>query len=122
MSETIAYASAARTATPTAFTLDVSVQSGLIVVIDVTAIVTAPSVVCTIDGVDVGSGKSWNILTSAALTAVTGVTPRVLKIARGITVAANLAVADIVPERIRITMTHGNADSITYSVVVHQLY
>lgn len=122
MSETIAFPLLARTATPTAFTLELSPVAGLIVVIDVTAIVTAPSVVCTIDGVDAASGKFWNILTSAALNAVTGATPRVLKIGRGITVAANLAVADLVPERLRITMTHGNADSITYMVTAHQLY
>lgn len=121
MSEVIAYASAARTATPTAFVLDLSRISGLVVVIDVTAIGAAPSVVPTIDGIDVASGKAWNLLTGAALTAVTGTTPRVLKITPGIPVAANVAASDIVPERIRITMTHGNADSITYSVCAHLL-
>jgi hypothetical protein len=114
------YASLARTATPAAVVLDLSVIRALLVVIDVTAIVTAPSVVVTVDGVD-ASGKFWNLLTSTALTAVTGATPRVLKVGRGITAAANLAAADIVPERVRITMTHGNGDSITYQVTAHLL-
>lgn len=121
MSETVAYPSAARTATPAAAVLDLVRIRALIVVIDVTAIGPAPSVVPTIDAIDVASGKAWNLLTGAALTAITGATPRVLRIAPGITVAANLAAADLVPERIRITMTHGNADSITYTVCVHAL-
>jgi hypothetical protein len=122
MSETIAYASAARTATPTPYVLELSCISGLVVVVDVSAIVTAPSVVVTIDGVDTASGKFWNLLTSTALTAVTGATPRVLRVGRGLTAAANLVANDLVPEKVRITMTHGNGDSITYSVVAHILY
>jgi len=121
VSEYTCYLSAARTATPGARTLDLSRVRGLILVIDVTAIGPAPSVVPTIDGVDVVSGKFWNLLTGAALTAVTGSTPRVLKIMPGITPAANIAVADVLPEQIRLTMTHGNADSITYSVCAHLL-
>lgn len=116
MSETVVYPSAARTATPAAFTLDIHRVRNLLVLIDVTAIGVAPSVVPTIDGVDVATGKLFPILAGAALTAIA---TRVLKVGPGITVAANLSVADIVPERIRITMTHGNADSITYAVTAH---
>jgi hypothetical protein len=94
---------------------------GLVVVIDVTAIVTAPSVVLTIDGVDAVSGKFWNLLTATALTAVTGATPRVLRIGKGLLAAANLTANDLVPEKVRFTMTHGNGDSITYSAVAHIL-
>jgi hypothetical protein len=122
MSETIAYASVARTATPTAYVLELSVITGLVVVIDVTAIGPAPSVVCTLDGVDTVSGKFYNILTATALVAVTGATPRVLRVGRGLLAAANLVANDMVPEKVRITMTHGNADSITYSVCAHLLY
>lgn len=118
MSETVAYPLQARTATPAAFTVDLVRVRALVVVIDVTAIGPAPSVVATVDGVDVASGKAWNLLTSAAFTAVG---TRALKIAPGITVAANLAAAEIVPERVRITMTHGNADSITYVATIHQI-
>jgi hypothetical protein len=118
MSEQTIYGSAARTATPTAFDLDLIAIRGLIVVADVTAIVTAPSVVLTIDGVDVVSGKTWNILTATALTAVS---TRILRIAPGLVASANLTVNDLVPEKVRFTMTHGNGNSITYSVVAHLL-
>lgn len=116
MTETIAYGSSARTVTPAAFTLDIHRVRNLLVFIDVTAIGVAPSVVPTIDGIDAATGKAFPILTGIALTAIG---TRVLKVGPGITVAANLSVADIVPERIRITMTHGNADSITYAVTAH---
>jgi hypothetical protein len=122
MSQITAFPSVARTATPTAYTLDMSCITGLIVVMDVTAIGPAPSVVCTLDGVDTVSGKFWNILTATALVAVTGATPRVLKVARGLLAAANLVANDIVPDKVRISMAHGNADSITYSVTAHILY
>lgn len=121
MSETVAYASAARTATPAAFTLDLVRVRALVVVIDVTAIGPAPSVVPTLDAIDQASGKAYNLLTGTALTAATGSTPRVLRIAPGLVVAANLTANDVVPERIRLTMTHGNADSITYSACLHLL-
>lgn len=121
MSETVAYPSAARTVTPAAFTLDLVRVRALVVVIDVTAIGPAPSVVPSLDAVDVASGKVWNLLTGAALTAVTGSTPRVLRVAPGLVVAANLAANDVVPERIRLTMTHANADSMTYSASLHLL-
>jgi hypothetical protein len=122
MSQQTVYPSLARTATPTAFTLDLSVSSGLVIVVDVTAKGTAPSVVLTVDGVDTASGQFWNLLTSAAIVAVTGSTPLVLRIGRGLPAAANLVANDIVPDRVRIKMTHGNSDSITYSVAAHILY
>lgn len=118
MAEVTVYASAARTATPTAVVLNCQRARGLVVVIDATAVTATPSVVCTLDGFDVLSGKYFNILTAAAVTAVS---TKVLKIAPGITVAANLAVADVVPESVRVLMTHGDADSITYTVSAHLL-
>lgn len=119
MSELVVYPSAARTATPIAVDIDlVAVGRGLLLVVDVTAVGVTPSVVPTIDGVDVASGKTFNLLTGAALTAV--VTRR-LVVAQGITVAANLSAADVLPERVRITMTHGNGITITYSVTAHLL-
>lgn len=107
------YASAARTATPTAVTVPVGRYRALHLIIDVTAIAATPSVVCTIDAYDPVSGKYYNQLTAAAVTA-TGTT--VLKIGRGLTAAANLTANDVLPSTIRITMTHGDADSITYTV------
>lgn len=107
--------SAARTATP-ANTNEYILTGkfrGLIVVVDVTAVTSTPSTVISIQGVDRVSGKTYAILDSAALVA-TGTT--VLRVGAGLTAAANLVANDLVPPFIRIVATHGNANSMTYSV------
>lgn len=111
-------ASAARTATPTAVAQGTAGYRGVHVVIDVTAVTATPSVVPTIDGYDDLSGKWYNLLTGAAITA-TGTT--VLKIYPGIGTVANAAASDILPATWRVVMTHGDADSITYSVAANLL-
>lgn len=108
----VIYASAARTATPTAVTKRVDRWKGCLVLIDVTAIAATPSVVPKIEGV-MSSGAVYVLLTGAAITA-TGQTA--LKVYPGITAAANVAVSDVTPQSIKVTLTHGDADSITYSV------
>lgn len=116
MKTVTAYASAARTATPTAASVPAGRYNFLRVVIDVTAITATPSVVVTIDGLDPVSGKYWNLLTSAAITA-TGTT--VLTVGPGLPVTANVSANQVLPDTLRITMTHGDADSITYTVAAH---
>jgi hypothetical protein len=111
--ETTVYASAARTATPTASTLTAHGRQRLYLVIDVTAGAAGFSVTPTIDGYDSISGKWWTVLTGAAI-AGTGTT--VLKIGPGLTPAANVCVADVLPSAWRVVMTHADAKSITYSV------
>ena len=118
MSTLTVYASAARTATPTAAQFNARAASGLIVVVDATAITATPSVVPTVDGYDPVSGKWFNLLTGAAITAIS---TRVLRIAPGLVAAANLTVNDVVPDLVRVVMTHGDADSITYTVSAHLL-
>lgn len=113
-----AYLSAARTATPTAVELTSERARGMHLVIDVTAITSSPSVVPTIDAYDPLSGKWYNLLTGNAITA-TGTT--VLKIYPGSGTIVNAAASDIIPDAFRVTMTHGNADSITYTVGAHLL-
>lgn len=108
-----AFASAARTATPTPFDGTNYNGRGLHLVIDCTAITSSPSVVFTIQGKDALSGKFYTILASAAIVG-TGTT--VLRVYPGLTVAANLVASDITPRSWRVIATHGNADSITYSV------
>lgn len=111
------FASAARTATPDTqeFELPAGTNYGHFI-IDCTAVTATPSVVFTISGVDRLSGKVYTILASAAITG-TGTT--VLKVGPGLTAAANLVANDILPSVIRITATHGDADSITYSMGAH---
>lgn len=107
------YASAARTATPDTMEFDVPRRRTLTLVIDVTAVTATPSVVFTIQGVDRVSGKTFDVLVSAAITG-TGTT--VLRVNDALTAAANTIAKDAIPPVIRITAVHGDADSITYSV------
>lgn len=110
-------ASVARTATPN--TEELEVPSGTrfgVFVIDVTAATSTPSTVFTVSGVDRGSGQIYTILASAA---IVGVGTTVLRVGPGLTAAANLVANDIIPPVIRITATHGNANSQTYTVSAH---
>lgn len=107
------YASAARTATPAVPRFYTPGAKGLHLVIDVTSITLTPSVVFTIRGYDEVSTKNWTILASAAVTA-TGTT--VLKVYPGLTAAANLTANDVLPPVWEVLATHGDTDSITYSV------
>lgn len=114
--EETVYASAARTATPTAVTMSSKGRSRLHLVIVVSSVTSTPSVVPTIDAYDTVSNSYYNLLTGVAITA-TGTT--VLKIGPGLGAAANTSAADFLPNLWRVTMTHGNANSITYTVSAH---
>jgi hypothetical protein len=114
--EVTVYASAARTATPAAIVVSSGYATGMHVVVDVTAIVTAPSITVTLEQQDVASGKWYPLLVSAAIVA-TGTT--VLRVYPGLVAAANLVANDVLTEAVRVTVTHGNANSITYSVSAH---
>lgn len=105
------YASAARTATPTAVSIPTGRYRYLHLTMDVTAVTATPSLTVTIDGLDPVSGKYYNLLTSTAIaTAVT----TTWRIGPGLTNSANLIANDVLPSTIRITVTHGDADSATY--------
>jgi hypothetical protein len=101
------FASAARTATPTAFDGSNLSGRGLHLIIDATASSGSPSVVFTIQGKDPVSGKFYTILASAAITG-TGTT--VLRVYPGLTAAANTVANDVLPKTWRVIATHGNAD------------
>lgn len=111
--EGVALASAARTATTNSADLVNKWKKGVIVVIDITAVTGTPSLTLKIQGKDPASGKYYDILTSAALTAV-GTT--VLKVFPGATAAANQVANDLVPKTWRVRVEHVTADSVTYSV------
>lgn len=110
------FSSAARTATPTAKEFGAYQKRGLHVVIDVTALAATPSVVPTISFKDDLSGKWCPLLVGSAITA-TGTT--VLKIYPGITAVPGAAASDNIHDHMRLSMTHGDADSITYSASAH---
>lgn len=111
------FSSAARTATPDTIEIEGTGRStALIVVLDVTAVAIAPTVTVAVAGVDRLSGKTWPIVTSAAVL-TTGTT--VLRVAPGLIAVTNLTVGDILPPVVRITVTHGNSNSITYTLSAH---
>lgn len=109
---------AARTATPTVdqFNVEHGSPSGLVCVIDVTAIVATPSVTFTLQGYDPVSTRVWTLLASAAIATVS---TTILRVHPELTAAANLIAKDIVPDAFTLTAVHGNANSITYSVSIH---
>lgn len=86
---------------------------GLKVFIDTTAFTATPSVVFDIEVKDPVSGVYTSLLTSVA---IIGISHTVLTIYPGIAAVANVSVSDILPRTWRITATHANADSLTYSV------
>lgn len=106
-------ASAARTATTSSADQTLFNGRGVAVIIDVTAVTGAPSVTFAIEVKDSVSSKYVAVLTSAAITG-TGTTR--LRIYPGITATANVSASDIMDRTWRVTATHANADSITYSV------
>ena len=106
---------AARTATPTDANVTIPNSCGVFV-INVTAATATPSVVFAVNGVD-SLGNEYNIITSAAITG-TGTT--VLRVFPGATASANVTVNDmLMTDAINVSATHGDADSITYSVEFH---
>jgi voltage-gated potassium channel Kch len=107
----VVYASAARTAT-SSVTMTTGCMSGLFI-INVTAASATPSVVFTIAGVDPASDTVYTILASAA---ITGTGQTVLRINPDLTAAANTIAKDMLPQALKITAAHADADSITYSV------
>lgn len=106
-------ASAARTATvDTADETNQSAQ-GVMVLINVSAVVGVASITVKLQGKDPVSGAYVDLLTSAAITTA-GL--RRLSLHPALTEAANTKVADILPRTFRVRVEHANADSITYSV------
>lgn len=106
MSQKTVYASAARTATPAAAIVTPrQYETALRVVLDATAITSTPSVVVTVEEWDNAAGKYVTLLTSAAIATVS---VNVLTLIQGLSGTP-----------VRITCTHGNANSITYSVGAH---
>lgn len=105
----------ARIATPTVPDFDLSEvrASGLVVVIEVTAIAASPLLTVTIQGVDPVSGTTYDVLVSAVISTASSV---ILRVHPALTAAANLVADDIVPPTLRVIAAHGDADSITYSI------
>lgn len=116
MSEQLIYASAVRTATPTAVEVNTRRFKSIVVVLDATVHAVSAALTITIDRKDNASGKYINILTSASITAVSTNT---IRVGVGLPVTANVSANEPMPNVIRIGVTHGNANAVTYTVSAH---
>lgn len=114
---TTVYASAARTATPDTMEFELGSDTDeLVVVTDMTGFTATGSLQVTVAGVDRVSGKTWTLIQGASITA-NGT--QVIRVGPSLPVTANVSANDVVPPVIRITATHGNGVSLTYSVGLH---
>ena len=106
----VIFASAARTATSSA-NFGCRATEGLFF-IHCSAYTATGSVVFTILG-ESPSGVTYTILASAAIVG-TGLT--VLRVSPQLTASANTIAKDLLPSNIKVTATHANGVSLTYSV------
>lgn len=108
--------SSARTATNSSSDATNHGWAGVMVIIDVTAGASTPSVVPSISAKDPVTG---NYVSIAAFTAITSTTPTtyVYTLRPGVTVSTSQpeAKAASLPKTWRLTMTHADSDSLTYS-------
>jgi len=91
---------------------------GAHILLDATSITSTPSVVATIDGYDYGSDTWYNILTGVAVTTAVF---NIYKVHPDLTAVANLVAKDGLPYLWRVVLTHGDTDSITYTLAVNYL-
>ncbi|MFA9204996.1 MAG: hypothetical protein ACEQSH_00925 [Bacteroidia bacterium] len=111
--EITVFASAAYTAAQNSADLYNPYARGAVLVIDVTAITSSPSVTFTVKGKSALGSDYYTILTSAA---ITGTGQTILRIYPGLTASANVTVSDVLPLVWRVEVAVGNANSMTYSV------
>lgn len=106
-------ASAARTSAPTPVLLTNENGRALYIILDVTAVTATPSITVTIAGIDVVSGKAYTLLAGAAVTATGTV---FYKVGPALPNTANVSANEYVPPTVRISVSHLDSDSITYSI------
>jgi len=105
--------SAARVASPAALARFLNHgHRGIHVVVNVTALTAAPSVVVTLQGVD-AFGATYDLLVGTAITATGKID---FKLYPGIGQLAGRSASDVLPSIWTLGLVHGNADSITYTV------
>lgn len=109
------YSSGARTATPDTYELGNQRCRGLYVIVNVTALTSTPSLVVKLQGVDTENDVTWDILTSPTITEIG---TYIMQLGPGLERGGTSVVNGIVPPRFRLSATHGDSDSITYSVVL----
>jgi hypothetical protein len=117
MSQDVVLPLLARTATMGSGDIVRTLETGLHVIINITAIAGGVTLTPKVRGKD-ALGNAYDLLVGAGLTA-TGLT--VLKIVPAITDAANSAVSDMLPDVYDVVMTQTGAGAHTYSVCLNKL-
>lgn len=118
----LVYASAARTADPTAVVLSLpSGHQGILIVVDVTATSVTPSVVTTLRAIDGNGDYNGTLYTGTAFTSTGTTTYMVHPGVVGATFDGTDSASIPLPGDFDLFMDHADADSITYSVQVHYL-
>ncbi len=112
-------ACAARTASANSNAVDTDHNyRGVHVIIDCSAKTATPSVVFTIQGYDEVNADWYDLLASAAISTVSNT---VLSLYPGLAATANTSISQVLPKVWRVEAVHGDADSITYSVIANPL-
>ena len=119
---TTVLASAARTATPTIATFVNPEYRGATIVVYASAASATPSVVVTVKGVDPVSLQTYSIdATNGITAAITGTGLSIIKLYPGLTNATpsgGFSTSNaVLPFQWTLTSVHGDADSLTYSIV-----
>jgi hypothetical protein len=114
--EQVIYSSAARTATPTAIEVNTRRFKTMVVVLDATVHAVSAALTVALARKDNASGKYIDILTSASITTVSTNT---IRIGLALPATANVSANEPLPNVVRVTVTHGNANSVTYTVSAH---
>jgi hypothetical protein len=118
------YASAARTAAPsdTMEFQSFGRANGLLLVLSVTGVTATPLLTVTISGVD-RAGTTWTVLSNTTAIGTTGTRLfRVRPCLTAVNTDPNYTVNDVLPSSVRIACTHGDSDSITYSLTGQLVY
>lgn len=107
--------SAARTATPTIqqFMVPANCREAY-AIIDITAVTSTPSTTFVWAGYDPESTKTWALVTTSAITS--GPQTIVMQVSSNLTAVGGTIAKAVLPRFITFTATHGNANSMTYSI------
>ena len=114
------YTSSARTSTPTAVTFTNEHNRGILIVVSVTTGAATPSVTPSLAYADPVTGSYITLWTAAAAITSTGAASYKYLVYPGIGTTEEAGITENVPlplpRSMQLTMTHGDADSLTYSV------
>jgi hypothetical protein len=113
---TVAASGAVASASTETFTIPTRGRSGIIVVIDPTAVTGGASITPTIKGYDSVSGKTWDLLVGAA---ISGTGTVVLQVAPNLAAVTNLAAAKLLPSTVILSIAHADNKSYTRSIAAH---